>query len=1135
MRRPRLTRRALFLSLLFALFPLTATAQTPNAWINELHYDDTGGGNDFVEVVVENASSVDLGKLDVEKYRDNGTRYSPIGDADTDFVQEKTVGPFTIYTWTTTLQNGPSDGLALCFDDAPLQVISYEGTFTGDEQCADGETSTDIGVSEDGSNPNTTSLQLEGSGGSYSDFTWTGPTSNTKGDVNTGQTLSNSTTLIVDDNGSGDYTSIQTAIDDASGGDEIEVKAGQYGEDVTVDKQLTLEGPNVGTPGDDSRGSEATLEGQVILSASDVVFDGFDVSPPPATSNPEGEAVRISDGADGVVVKNNIVRDFTEDFDSDVEPWSEDVGGIVAFGGGNDPVETVTIEDNLVKNIDGRDAKGGAVGISIQGHVEGATVQNNEIKNVGMGTSAFALAIAIRSTDNPVDEDPEGVSVKGNVVEDIFPNDSGLDGVGFEFEPKNESNVASLTVENNTFNSTTLQVEDKTSDRGLSGLDLESILADNTFDRAAVIVGSSGDIKVGPNSFRKVYSSLSAPVSDAAPNGIVELKEATGTYAGDLTIDKPLTLRGDASSPSPAAKATASCTKPAVIDASGNSQGITFTAGSVTLTDLCVKNADNHNLYTDATISDLTLTGVEALNAGNYGLEVHNNATLSNLTVADSRFAESSSGIRIRGNLSTAQISGTAFENNGIGFHTTQGQDATEAPDPSDITSATGVTIESSTFTGNTKKSIYTEKLSDSVFDDISVTDGEFDINLKYDDYSNITIKNSTIEDVTTGTGLYVKARNDESGNIDYKTVPASLSGLVITGNTVTGNTAGSGIALQHGIQDATIVENLIQENGNEFTRDGLFIISGLSIYGSQDADASGPDVNLDGLLINDNCIVNNAAYDLLVGIESSASVDAENNWWGTASGPVAGTDFTDNSPNIVSPAQDDVDADPFSDVPLFDGCGGGAGQCDVPGLAGADDVDKEAGTVKNTITDDDGIDKVTFTKLDGLKVVSSFPSGFSKDGNKDEAGVTWTWEGDSGQQPTSVDFTLGATKSNVSYFAEVTDACPAGGKTLELDPSYKFEPDVAQVRLAGNAPNPFRGQTTVEFALPERSRVTMSIYDMMGRKVATLVDGVRSGGPHSVSWNGQSDGGQSLASGVYLLRMQADGQSETQRLTIVR
>jgi hypothetical protein len=113
-----------------------------------------------------------------------------------------------------------------------------------------------------------------------------------------------------------------------------------------------------------------------------------------------------------------------------------------------------------------------------------------------------------------------------------------------------------------------------------------------------------------------------------------------------------------------------------------------------------------------------------------------------------------------------------------------------------------------------------------------------------------------------------------------------------------------------------------------------------------------------------------------------------------------------------------------------------------------------------------------------------------------------------------------------------VTNAC---GSSTTFDPRYEFGPVATQAQLAGKRPNPFRGQTTVEFALPEQSRVTVSVYDMMGRKVATLVDGVRSAGPHSVSWNGQSDDSQDLASGVYLMRMQTDGQSFTQRITIVR
>ncbi|MFB6232074.1 MAG: T9SS type A sorting domain-containing protein [Salinibacter sp.] len=210
--------------------------------------------------------------------------------------------------------------------------------------------------------------------------------------------------------------------------------------------------------------------------------------------------------------------------------------------------------------------------------------------------------------------------------------------------------------------------------------------------------------------------------------------------------------------------------------------------------------------------------------------------------------------------------------------------------------------------------------------------------------------------------------------------------------------------------------------------------------------------------------------------------------------------------------------------------------ECDTPTLAlsGEDQVTAGRDGVSNTIQDSDGIDEFTFTTLDGFEVDKVGPSsgptlsGFTRSGN------TWEWTG-SGSRPTSVDFTLDATKSTATYFVKIFDNCDAGRKMNEVDPRFELLSGAAQPTLAGSAPNPFSGQTTVKFALPEQTRVTVSVYDMMGRKVATLVDGSRRAGTHRVSWSGQSDDGQALASGVYLLRMRADGQSKTRRVTIVR
>ena len=59
-------------------------------------------------------------------------------------------------------------------------------------------------------------------------------------------------------------------------------------------------------------------------------------------------------------------------------------------------------------------------------------------------------------------------------------------------------------------------------------------------------------------------------------------------------------------------------------------------------------------------------------------------------------------------------------------------------------------------------------------------------------------------------------------------------------------------------------------------------------------------------------------------------------------------------------------------------------------------------------------------------------------------------------------------------------------------------------------------------FELPERSRVTLTIYDVSGREVANLVDREVEAGYHMESWSGRNQNGQPLSAGVYLVRMTA-------------
>ncbi|MGJ8639578.1 MAG: endonuclease/exonuclease/phosphatase family protein [Opitutaceae bacterium] len=147
------------------------------AFINEFHYDNTGGDlNEFVEVVVSPGFTGDLNTMEVILYNGNGggvLQTHSLSSFD-NFLNPGISNGYTIYSKAITgIQNGAPDGIALIADGNALEFISYEGSFTATEGPADGMTSTDIVVSQTGSSPtDEDSLGRTGSGAEGDDFTW---------------------------------------------------------------------------------------------------------------------------------------------------------------------------------------------------------------------------------------------------------------------------------------------------------------------------------------------------------------------------------------------------------------------------------------------------------------------------------------------------------------------------------------------------------------------------------------------------------------------------------------------------------------------------------------------------------------------------------------------------------------------------------------------------------------------------------------------------------------------------------------------------------------------------------------------------------------------------------------------------
>jgi hypothetical protein len=88
---------------------------------------------------------------------------------------------------------------------------------------------------------------------------------------------------------------------------------------------------------------------------------------------------------------------------------------------------------------------------------------------------------------------------------------------------------------------------------------------------------------------------------------------------------------------------------------------------------------------------------------------------------------------------------------------------------------------------------------------------------------------------------------------------------------------------------------------------------------------------------------------------------------------------------------------------------------------------------------------------------------------------------------------------------------------------------------LSQNFPNPFNPRTSVSFSLAEKGPVTITVYDVDGRRVRVLVDEVREAGPHTIVWDGKNDAGQALASGVYFMRYRAGADSFWKKAALLR
>ena len=105
-----------------------------------------------------------------------------------------------------------------------------------------------------------------------------------------------------------------------------------------------------------------------------------------------------------------------------------------------------------------------------------------------------------------------------------------------------------------------------------------------------------------------------------------------------------------------------------------------------------------------------------------------------------------------------------------------------------------------------------------------------------------------------------------------------------------------------------------------------------------------------------------------------------------------------------------------------------------------------------------------------------------------------------------------------IEPFNRIFEWFEAPGTNVSLTESSEGTPQ--RHLLTQNHPNPFNCETKITFQIPESEHVTITVHNLLGHKMKTLVDERMEAGLHTVIWNGTDTGGQEAPSGVYFYRL---------------